>query len=142
MICKLLPYLWLLTFFYLLAIAHNAYAQTPCPTGPVPNDAARVCWTNPTANVDGSSIPATGPAALKSTDIYRSLCNADDTAGATIQTITVLPTIGVVLFEGLPPGRHCFRARVTNNAGVVSASSATGRKTTTAPAPPKPRQPN
>lgn len=125
-----------------LAVFERAHAQTPCPTGAVPSDSARLCWTNALENVDGSPIPATGPTALKETRIRRSICNADGSFGAMIETITVPPDVGVALFSALPPARHCFQARHANNSDTLSDWSPLARKTTTAPAPAKPRQPN
>ena len=125
----------------LAGIAIDAHAQTACPTGAVPADSARVCWRNPTENTDGSAIPATGPAALVESQVRRSGCNSSGGFGTAIETVTVPASIGVVLFERLPPGENCFQVR-TRNADTWSAWSQLVKKTTTAPAPPKPRQPN
>lgn len=125
-----------------LSVVLDADAQTVCPTGAVASDAARVCWRNPTENTDGSAIEATGPTSLIETQVRRSVCNASGGMGSIVETITVPATIGVALFTGLPPARHCFQARIRNELAEWSAWSGVADKTTTAPAPPKPRQPN
>lgn len=125
----------------LMATFQSASAQSVCPTSIVAPDAARVCWRNATVNVDGSAIAATGPGALKETIVRRSICAADGTFGALIETVTVTADVGYLLFENLPPAVHCFQARHSNNAGELSGWSAIARKTTTAPPPPRPKAP-
>ncbi len=126
----------------IVGVAIDAHAQTACPTGAVASDAARVCWRNPTENTDGSPITAEPPVALVEAQVRRSVCASGGGMGAIVETLTVPATVGVVLFTGLPPARHCFQVRVRNGIPEWSAWTGVVDKTTTAPAPPKPRQPN
>jgi hypothetical protein len=106
---------------------------------------ALISWENATETTDGSPIPATGSDALATTRIIRSLCNADGSAGANLQTLTV-PVPGgplSVLFGPLPDNTvQCFRARHVTAAGTFSDFSATVSKAIIPPpAPPKKSKP-
>ena len=126
----------------LLLFIAPAFGQQVCPpTGTIPTNAALLCWTNATQNVDGSAIPATGLLALKSTQIQRAMVAATVTCAFTTitETLSVTPDVNKVYLENLPAGKHCFRARHYNNENTASAFSATVSKTSVAPAPAKPK---
>jgi hypothetical protein len=132
----------LLTALLLLA-SLPAFAQQACPpTGTIAVDAALVCWTNATQDINGNALPATGPFALTQTRIQRAQVLATATCSFTTiaQTLNVTPDVKVVLFEALPVGKQCFRARHASlDAGgleLLSDWSATVSKLTTSPTPP------
>lgn len=128
-------------FALLVAIAAIAVQVPSARAQTVPYNAALISWENATSYTDG--IPLNPAADLLETRIERSICNADGTAGATLQTLTV-PVPGgplSVLFETLPDNTlQCFRARHVSTAGVLSAFSVTVSKAITSP-PKKPRPP-
>jgi hypothetical protein len=136
---------FLVPFFFVAAcaVAVDAHAQTACPTGAVANDAARVCWRNATLMADGATIPTdpADPLALKSTQVSYGKCTATDPPD--LQSLTTVPaTIGFVLYEALEPATWCFRARHELNNGTWGNFTGFVRKTTTAPAPAKPKPPS
>jgi hypothetical protein len=126
----------------LLLISGVAFAQT------APYNAASISWENATDATDGAILPVAPPEvpdALSRTEIYRSVCNADGTAGTTVETLSV-PVPGgplSVLFQNLPDNTvQCFRARHYTYSGQQSALSVTVSKAITPPSPPKkPRPP-
>lgn len=125
----------------LAALAWDAHAQTPCPSGAVANDATRVCWRNATEFVDGSAIPATGPTALSHSEVAKGACTATGTP-ATWELLRVTADVGYMLFEAQPAGWLCFRARHELADGTKGNWTAWVRKELTAPPPPKPRAPS
>lgn len=132
----------LISALLLVSFGFTAQAQQVCPpTGTIPTNAALLCWTNATQNVDGSAIPATGLLALKSTQIQRAMVAAAVTCDFTTitETLSVTPDVNKVYLENLPAGKHCFRARHYNNENTASAFSATVSKTSVAPALAKPK---
>ena len=123
-------------FVFGLMFACTSHAQT------VAYNEAVVSWENATEYNDGTPLSLSD---LKETRIFRSLCNADGTAGATLQTITV-PVVGgplSVLFQNLPDNTvQCFNARHVSVQDVSSNLSPTVSKAITPPAAPKkPRPP-
>lgn len=126
--------IWVVIF--VLGLLAGLAWSTPAQAQTVAVDAAKVTWVNATLLTDGSPVPATGDNAIKETQVQRSVCNADGTFGTNLQQINVPPTILLVLFENLPPAKHCFRARHANNAGLMSNWSVVVSKTTVAPPPP------
>jgi hypothetical protein len=128
----------------------TARAQVMCNGGgdPVAQNAARVCWTNATTDTAGVSLPATGVGSLKTTRLQRAhmataTTSCDFAAPADpLETKDFAPTVGGYLYENLPDGRHCFRARHVNNEGIMSDWSAVVWKAIVAPRPPgKPNAP-
>jgi hypothetical protein len=120
----------------------TAAAQT------VAYNAARVHWDNATTATDGAALPIAPPDvpdALARTEIYRSVCNADGTAGATVETLSVVVPAGPlsVLFENLPDNTtQCFRARHFTFGGKSSnLTAAVSKAITPLVLPKKPRPP-
>lgn len=126
----------------LLLFSVPAFAQQTCPpTGTIAVDAALLCWTNATQDVNGNPLPATGAGSLTGTRIQRAVVGATATCAFTTiaETLNVLPDITQLLFQNLPAGRHCFRVRhLADNPAPNDMSdwSATVSKVTTAPVPP------
>ncbi len=78
----------------------------------VATNAARVSWTNATLDVNNAPLPVTGPDSIGETRVVRSTGDACMTTfGTVVETLNVPPTVLSVLFENLPAGRWCFRAR-------------------------------
>lgn len=131
----------------LLLASLPAFAQQTCPpTSPVASDAALLCWINATQDVNGNPLPATGPFSLTQTRIQRSTgASCQTTFGTVTETLNVTPDVLMVLFENLPAGRWCYRARHVSrdaaNVELLSDWSATVSKVAAAPTPPpaKPR---
>lgn len=124
---------WLLV--YLALAAAPALAQAVAP------DAARVTWTNATELVTGAPIPASGPESIVTNRVQRALCGTGDAFGSVQETLNVPSTVNALLFENLPPGRYCFRARHVQENGGLSDWSAIARKTIEVPAPALPKRP-
>ena len=117
----------------LFLLSAPAMAQMTCPPqSTVPKDAALLCWTNATSDVNGNPIPAPpADGSLKTTRIQHIYMNpvtlpCDFAAPAEpIQTINVTPDVGSYYFPaGLKVGRHCFRIRHINTKDVMSDWSA------------------
>lgn len=131
-----------LAIFALLLFAAPALAQQTCPpTGGIASDAALLCWVNATEDVNGNPLPATGPFSLTQTRIQRSTgATCQTTFGTAVETLNVTPDVKMVLFENLPAGRWCYRARhVSRDAASVellSDWSAVATKIAAAPTPP------
>lgn len=121
---------------FMLLVGMSAFAQA------VPRNEARLTWVLPTQNTDNTAIEATGDTALAGISIERGICTATDTVPASPQVVALSTSAAAPVttysFTGLPNGKHCFRVRVSNVAGEVSAYSATVSKTV---ARPKPKQP-
>lgn len=84
---------------------------------------ATVDWQHPTNNVDGSPIPATGPAALSSTRLEYGTCSGTAFGQAEGSVSAPYPATSAIV-PGLEYGRsYCFRGASVNNAGEVSAWS-------------------
>lgn len=137
-----------LTLLALLLFAAPALAQQTCPpTGTVASDAALLCWTNATQDVNGNPLPATGPFALTQTRVQRATVAATASCSFTTiaETLNVVPAVTQMFFQNLPAGKHCFRARHASrdeaNVELLSDWTATVSKVATPPAPPpaKPR---
>lgn len=97
-----------------LVASSRAEAQQSCPpSGPVPTNAALLCWTNATQDVDGNPLPATGPGALTQTRAQRAVVAASATCSfSTIaETLNVTPDVTMLFFQNLTAGKHCYRAR-------------------------------
>lgn len=126
----------------LLFVSSQAFAQQACPpTGTIATDAALLCWVNATQDVNGNALPATGPFSLTQTRIQRSTgATCQTTFGTVVETLNVTPDVTMVLFESLPAGRWCYRARhVSRDAASVellSDWSAVATKIAAAPTPP------
>ena len=130
----------------LLFAALEVHAQQTCPPAPgsIAVDAALLCWTNATTDVNGNALPATGPGSLKQTRIQRAqvAATADCSFTTVAQTLNVTPDVLMVLLENLTPGKQCFRIRhvaeplTAGGAELLSDWTATAFKVTTAPVPP------
>lgn len=100
-----------------------------------------VSWVNATLNTDGTTIPASGPGALASTEIQWGLCTAISPLtfpAAPAGTLSVPFPGTTVIVPGLAPGDWCFRARHVTTDGIFSAWS--GLKLKNVPVP-KPKAP-
>ena len=119
----------------LAVIARDAQAQTVAP------DAAHISWMNATQDTAGNTLPASGPGSIRQTRIQRSFNCTASSFGTAVETLNVLASVNSVLFENLPAGKWCYRARHVQNAPVAgdpdifSAWSATLSKVSN-PAPP------
>lgn len=93
-------------------------------------------WINATTNLDGSSIPASGPGSIASTIITYGSCNSAGTdVLAALGTITTQGTGTSGITPDLPPGTYCGYAQHTNTYGQVSGPSNVSRIVKTAPTP-------
>lgn len=88
-------------------VALTASAQT------LPRDSARVSWVLPTLNVDGSTIPATGPGSLRDVRVRRGTC-VGTAFGTQAEVVTLPATALEYTFNLLPDGPNCFQVRVSN----------------------------
>jgi hypothetical protein len=105
---------YLATLVLGLCYCGTASSQQACPpTGPIAADAALLCWVNATQDINGAPLPATGPGALTQTRVQRAVVGATATCAFTTvaEALNVLPAVTSVLFQALPAGKHCFRAR-------------------------------
>lgn len=122
---------------FILGILVGAALASWSADAQVAPTAARVTWTNATTDVNGNSLPASGPGALTQTRIQRSLNCTASSFGTVAQTLNVTPDVLSVLFENLEPGTHCFRARHISrdaaNVEQLSDWSATVSKLISAP---------
>ena len=120
-------------------LAPAAVAQQTCPpTTPVSGSEALVCWTNATQDVNGNTLPATGPGAITQTRVQRAVVGSTLSCSFTTiaETLNVASTVTMLLFQNLGTGKQCFRARhiALDAAGLelLSDWSATASKVTTA----------
>jgi hypothetical protein len=94
----------------------------------------RFTWTLPTLNVDGTTIPATGPNSLKEVRIY---CAATDAASLTTTTAkraTPVPALAWQSVAGdFPPGPYSCRATAVNNEATNNESARTNPVNFTVP---------
>lgn len=113
----------------------------------VASNSAKLTWVNATTFVPvapatvGDPLPTTGPEALASTRIERSICNADGTFGTVLETLNVPVTILTAQFDNLAAAVQCFHVRHIQTNGGMSNWSAIAKKTTTLPALAKPKPP-
>ena len=95
-----------------------------------------VRWELPTLNVDGSTIPTTGPGSLAATVLEYGICTA---TGAVPANQTVKRVEGVLTtaeLTGLIPGtEYCVRAQSENTYGQLSDYSNTVKKQAPYPVP-------
>lgn len=83
-----------------------------------------VVWSNPTVNVDGTAIPATGPDSLAATRVELGTCVGSD-FGVALQA-KVEPVPGTTTsFTNVAAGVYCLRAYWANVDGNESMPSAT-----------------
>jgi len=82
-----------------------------------------VTWQHPTLNVDGTSIPATGPGSVASTRVQVGTCSGS--AFGTVTAENIVSGQGTSnTFTGIAPGTTvCFRAYSRNTYGEESATS-------------------
>lgn len=118
----------------LLAFGGKADAQT------VPRNAARLTWTTPAQNTDGSAIPATCPSGqttcgrLSRTLLEYGTCNGS-AFGNRIGDIFVAAPGAEATVSNLVVQTYCFRAFAQNDYGVSSATSNVVARTIAAPQP-------
>lgn len=94
-----------------------------------------ISWTNATTNVDGSTIPASGPGSV-TTRIEYGTCNAGRTAIATVLgTIDAATGASTTVTPDLPPGAYCARAWHVNTYGIASDPTAVVARDVAAPKP-------
>ena len=93
----------------------------------------RVSWTQPVANVDGSTIPVSGAGSLTSNRVEWGSCVG--TAFGTAAGSQTIPAATSYLITGLAPATHCFRVTATNTYGSESAVSNVAQKIVPAPVP-------
>ena len=98
---------------------------------------AELTWTYPTANTDGSAIPASGAGSIASTVLEWGSCSGTAFGTKAGGTTAAAPTKAYTV-TGLAVGTHCFRAAVVNSYGVQSDWTAAVQKVV---APPKPNPP-
>lgn len=99
--------------------------------------AATVNWTAPTANTDGSAIPATGPGSIASYRIEYGTCNGTAFGTKAGEIVVNAPA----LTGNTPPtapGTWCYRMYAVNTFGVESDPTNVVSKVI---APPKPNPP-
>lgn len=101
---------------------------------------ASVTWTNPTQNVDGSAIPATGAGRLTGNRVEWGTCTGtapNYTFGtAAGQQVFTTPTAAYTV-PNLAPGTHCFRAYASTTYGESGPSGVAAKVI----APPLPQPP-
>ena len=91
-------------------------AASSALAGPVP-----INWANPTKNVDGTTIPATGAGSLVSTKVEWGSCSGTLFNIKAGEQVVAAPATTVTL--NLSPGTYCVRAFSTNTYNDTSASS-------------------
>jgi len=130
----------LLSILLLALFAFTAQAQ-------VASNSAKLTWVNATTFVPvapatvGDPLPTTGPEAIITTRIERSICNADGTFGTVLETLNVPITILTAQFDNLAAAVQCFHVRHIQTNGGMSAWSPIAKKITTLPALAKPKPP-
>lgn len=82
-----------------------------------------VSWTQPTTNVDGSTIPTTGPGRLIGNRVEWGTCVDTAFGVAAGQQVFAVPTVRYTVLS-LLPGTHCFRAYASTTYGESAASTA------------------
>ena len=95
-----------------------------------------VRWELPTLNVDGSTIPATGPGSLAATILEYGICTSTGAvpANPTIKRVEGVLTTAELI--GLVPGtEYCVRAKSENTFGQLSDYSNTVKKQAPYPVP-------
>lgn len=109
-----------------LLLAGQSFAQNcpVAPADPVPRDAVRLNWVRPTANTDGTAIPA-------ATVITYSLYERSGTTD-TVRCTTANVSAGQ---SGLTVGAHTWVVSAKVGTGPESAKSNTASKTIQAPTP-------
>lgn len=96
-------------------------------------------WTPPTKNVDGTTIPATGPESLTSYQIDYTGCAAAATVvwPATPTSVTVPAPATTTQINGIAPGLTCFRiAALTATTKSAWSGVVTTQVSATTPLPP------
>lgn len=93
-----------------------------------------VSWSNPSSNVDGSAIPASGPGSLTGTRVEYGSCNGSAFGVASGQQIVLAPASNAS-FPNIGPGSYCVRAFAQNTFGSESAASNVASKIVPAPVP-------
>lgn len=112
----------------LLAIALLAIA------GPAIAGEAALSWTQPTTNVDGSAIPASGTGRLVGNRVEWGTCSTANVFGTVIgQQAWTTPRTSYTV-TGLAPATYCFRAFASTTYGE-SGPSAVASKTILPPMP-------
>lgn len=91
-------------------------------------------WTNPTQNVDGSTIPASGPGSLTSTRLEWGTCSGTAFGTRIAEQIVAAPATSFTI-TNLGPGTYCFRAFSRNTFGQESAPSGVVQRVIAPPVP-------
>lgn len=101
-------------------------------------DEARVRWTNPTTNTNGTAIPASGPGSLTETRVEYGTCDGTGFGTATGEVRVPAPATETTI-TGFEPGMTvCFRNFARNTYGNESGPSNIGTKTFPTPTPQPP----
>jgi len=100
-----------------------------------------VSWTNPVLNVDGSTIPASGPGSLTGTRVEYGSCSGAAFGSAVGEVVAAAPA-EATSFTGIGPGTYCVRAFARNTyfpaLAPESAASNVYSKVVPAPVPAPP----
>lgn len=120
--------LFLLTLFAVALVAPDAQAGD-----------ARITWTLPTQNVDGSAIPATGAGSLTHTRVEWGTCSGTNFGTRAGEQLVAVPALTYTV-TNLAPGTWCFRAfaRTTYGAAFESVATTTVNKVIATPVPQPP----
>lgn len=97
---------------------------------------AALTWTNPTLNVDGSAIPASGTGALNGNRVEWGTCSGTAFGTFIGQMSWTAPRTSYTV-TGLTPGAYCFRAFAKTQYGESDPSNVAS-KTLTPPLPAPP----
>lgn len=98
-----------------------------------------VTWTPPTTNTDDSTIPSSGPGALKTYRIEYGTCSAPGVFASKVGEVTrAAPASSTVL--NLNPGTTCVRVFVANTYDVESDASNVATSVVPFPRPKAPTQ--
>ena len=96
---------------------------------------ARVSWVMPTANTDGSAIPATGAGSIASTRVEYGTCVGTAFGTRAGEVVVNAPATETTITGFAPGATNCFRAFVRNSYGNESAASNVAVRTFPTPTP-------
>ncbi len=97
-------------------------------------DDVTVSWAQPTANTNGTAIPASGAGSIASNRVEYGSCSGTN-FGTRAGERVVSPAATSAVVPNLAPGAHCFRVFATNTYGVESLASAVVSRSIAAPTP-------
>lgn len=91
-------------------------------------------WTAPTANTDGTVIPATGAGSIVSHRLEWGTCSGTAFGTKIAEAVVLAPALTYTV-TNLAPGTYCFRVYAKNTYGIESAPSGVVSKVVPAPVP-------